>query len=868
MEKRRDFIKKAMLLSGAVAWDNFFPESIARAATITPEPGSTFLDAEHVVILMQENRSFDHCFGTLQGVRGFNDPRYIHLPDGKPVWLQTGFKNQTYSPFRYDIHGTSITWMGGTPHGRHDQVDAYNGGLYDQWIDAKGQGSKKPLTMGYYTRKDIPFNYALADAFTVCDQAFCSAMTSTWPNRLYLWSGTIRGDKKATSKAYIRNDIPWGEADWTTFPEILEQNSVSWKVYQNDLTTGGAYSGPGGGYKGAERDWLANYTCNPLEYQSQFKVRFNHHYRISVHERIEKLNGEIVAMEKELATALPALAEDADAAAKKAHAALIKKRDKQSRALIAKKEVLQSSKKELEEWSEENFKKLDSYSKNLHEKAFTTNSGDPKYNSLTELEYEVDGEKRKLEVPAGDVLYQFRKDVSENKLPAVSWLVSPRLFSNHPSSPWFGNWMVSEIIDILIKDPEVWKKTIFILTYDENDGYFDHQPPFMAPDPKDRSTGFCSKTISTAPEWITQEQELAAGVPSKQGREAAIGLGYRIPMVVASPWTRGGKVCSEVFDHTSVIRFVIDWLNQKNGTKITEGNITDWRKAVCGNLQSAFRRYDPDQDIELKPLEYQQFMIGVHKAKFMPPPPPVDELTEEQIAAVCVDPSTASVLPRQEPGTKPSLAIPYQLTAWLSPFADGKTLDLALSAGNEFFGKQSAGGPFNVYFYNPPAEKARGPRLIACRRYAVAPGDELHDEIPLSLFEGSSYDVRVFGPNGFYREFRGGAEKPGIRLRCDYERDAKDPTQARRGLTLLGGEAAKGEKVKISLVDNAYGAAPVQREVVLESGKVAHTLDLSKSEGWYDITLTIDGVQGFSQRYAGRVETGEDGITDPFMGKA
>ena len=89
MDPRRDFIKKAMLLSGAAGWNGIFPESIARAAAIDPAPGSTYADAEHVVILMQENRSFDHCFGSLKGVRGFNDPRAVDLPDGNPVWLQT-----------------------------------------------------------------------------------------------------------------------------------------------------------------------------------------------------------------------------------------------------------------------------------------------------------------------------------------------------------------------------------------------------------------------------------------------------------------------------------------------------------------------------------------------------------------------------------------------------------------------------------------------------------------------------------------------------------------------------------------------------------------------------------------------------------
>ena len=116
MDSRRDFLKKAALLSGSAAIMSVMPPAIQRALAINPEPGSTFLDAEHIVILMQENRSFDHCFGSLQGVRGFNDPRAIRLPDQKPVWLQTDAVGNTYSPFRLDIKDTKVTWMGSLPH--------------------------------------------------------------------------------------------------------------------------------------------------------------------------------------------------------------------------------------------------------------------------------------------------------------------------------------------------------------------------------------------------------------------------------------------------------------------------------------------------------------------------------------------------------------------------------------------------------------------------------------------------------------------------------------------------------------------------------------------------------------------------------
>src|ERR1700710_3263377 len=102
-DSRRDFLKKAALLAGATGFANIIPASIQKALAINAAEGSTYMDAEHVVILMQENRSFDHCFGTLKGVRGYTDPRAISLPDNNPVWLQTNEKGETYAPFRLDI---------------------------------------------------------------------------------------------------------------------------------------------------------------------------------------------------------------------------------------------------------------------------------------------------------------------------------------------------------------------------------------------------------------------------------------------------------------------------------------------------------------------------------------------------------------------------------------------------------------------------------------------------------------------------------------------------------------------------------------------------------------------------------------------
>src|ERR1700689_5392322 len=153
MQTRRDFLKLTAMLSGAAGISELIP-SIQRAHAIEPSPGSTYLDAEHIVLLMQENRSFDHAFGTLRGVRGFNDPRALVLPSNNKVWLQTDKKGDTYSPFRLDIKDTKITWMGSLPHGRRSQMEARNNGRHDNWLEAKRSDTKGyeniPLTMGFY----------------------------------------------------------------------------------------------------------------------------------------------------------------------------------------------------------------------------------------------------------------------------------------------------------------------------------------------------------------------------------------------------------------------------------------------------------------------------------------------------------------------------------------------------------------------------------------------------------------------------------------------------------------------------------------------------------------------------------------------
>jgi phospholipase C len=823
MDTRRDFLKKAMLLGGAAAF-NGFPESIRKAMTIEPATGSTYLDAEHVVIVMQENRSFDHCFGTLKGVRGFNDPRAVRLPNNNSVFLQTNEKNETYAPWRFDIHDTKITWMGSIPHVRSSQVDAFNKGNYDQWLIAKRPGNPQfkhmPLTMGYYTREDLPFNYALADAFTVCDQNFCSGMTSTWPNRLFLWTGTIRGGQDDSTKAYIRNDVETGEINWTTFPEYLEEAGISWRVYQNDLTLGG-------GFTGEERAWLANFGCNLLEPFDQFNTRFSPRYTQSLKDRISRLTTALTDLRAK-AAALP----PGDGQAEK----LRKEIDK-------KQQVLEDAQRQLEHFTQENFERLPQKQKDLYQKAFTINKGDPDYHQLESMSYSDNGTQRELNVPKGDILHQFRQDVDNGKLPAVSWLVPPENFSDHPTAPWYGAWYVSEILDILTKNPEVWKKTIFILTYDENDGYFDHIPPFVAPDPQDPLTGKCTPGIDTSVEYIRRDRELQEGVASKEARTAPAGLGFRVPMVIASPWSRGGRVCSQVFDHTSVFRFVQSWLNQKHNAGINETNTSLWRRTVSGELTSVFQPYNGEPPAQLPWLKRRPFIEGIYNARFREAPGNFKALSPAEAAAINTNPTTAEHMARQEPGIKPSCALPYQLYADGHLSTDGKTFIVKMEARNEFFGAKAAGSPFNIFQHGK-----------TFRSYAVAAGATLEDSFPVD----GDYHLAIYGPNGFLREYKGKTQQPHLRTAVDYQRS---------GSLVVKLKNTTNKTQRLTITDHAYGNKPIERTI----GAGAETpvnIDTASSHGWYDLGITVKGWEQFEQRFCGRVETGKDSFTDPFMGRA
>ncbi len=835
METRRDFLKKTAMLTGAtMAWGGALPESIQKALAISPEPGSTVFDAEHIVILMQENRSFDHCYGALRGVRGFNDPRAFVLPNGNPVWLQTNAKGETYAPFRLDMHETKATWMGSLPHDWHNQVAARNNGRYDMWLSAKEPEdpaySHMPLTMGHYTREDIPFYYAFADAFTVCDQHFCSSLTGTMPNRNHLWSGTIRAEHSPASPAKVYNEETDNdhEASWTTFPERLEDWGISWKIYQNELAIPT-------GFEGEERPWLSNYDDNPLEYFTQYQVRFSPRHRAYLDKLAQTLPQEIKALQQQAQAATPG-SDDA----------------KTLQAQIADKtEQLTQVSAEQTRWSQTHYDNLTQREKNIHEKAFTCNTNDPHYRSLDSITYDDNGTPRTVQIPKGDVLHQFRQDVQSGNLPTVSWLISPENFSDHPSAAWYGAWYVSEVLDILTKNPEVWKKTVFILNYDENDGYFDHVPPFTAPNSDDPATGRASEGLNTREDYVTLDED-KADRPDYPAQASPIGLGYRVPMVIASPWSRGGFVCSEVFDVTSSLRFMEVWLTHKTGIKVEEPNISPWRRAICGDLTSAFR---PDHG-KADPVPFpprDTFIETIHKAQFKGLPTNYHGLTADEIAQIKKSPASSPLLVKQEPGIRPSCALPYELHADGALNADRSQFEITLEARSERFGAHAAGSPFQIYAYG-------GPDHFQARAYAVAAGSQVAESWPLSDFPTGQYHLRVDGPNGFHREFQGTAADPVLTIHVeDAVTGSKMSTHVTVSLT-----SHETHAKTVELRDNAYGFGSHTQDVPA-GGTIQIMVPTDHSHGWYDFTVRLAGSQTFAYRYAGRVESGQASYSDPAM---
>jgi phospholipase C len=424
--------------------------SVSKSTMSSGSGCSKISDIEHVVILTQENRSFDHYFGSYRGVRGFSDqtaafqqpdPANITIPPvGQllPFHLDTSMANATCT------HDISHDWV--------PQHQSWDNGKMDGFVSSRLaiNSNDAILSMGYYNRVDIPYYYALADAFTICDNYFCSVIGPTDPNRLYTMAASIDPDGKnggpILQTIVTNRSAIYGRLTYTTVPEQLQARGISWKVYSSpdENSLGGILSD------------------NVLSY----------------------------------------------------------------------------------------FKNFQDPSSVLHQNAFGP-------------QFPVD----------------FLSDLASGNLPQVSWLIGSILTSDHPPAPSvFGENILSLIVSALMANPVLWAKTVLLVNYDENGGFFDHVPPVTAPP-------------GTPGEYVTASAVPDPTVVGNPAITGPIGLGFRVPMLIISPFSRGGFVSSDLFDHTSVLRF----LETRFGAEVP--NLSVWRRATVGDLTSAFNFKNPDQSI-------------------------------------------------------------------------------------------------------------------------------------------------------------------------------------------------------------------------------------------------------------------------------
>jgi phospholipase C len=418
-----------------------------RAAAVKPA-GSDLGAIDHVVFLMQENRSFDHYYGTYPGVRGFDDHPKGELGSFSQSWPGNSSIAPAGQllPFHLDVERTLAECTFDLSHAWTAQHQCWNHGKMDAFVSTHTMPQYEGptngvLTMGYYTRQDLPFYYALADAFTLCDGYHCSVLGPTHPNRCFWVSGTNDPEGKAGGPVIVTSSGPsvqWS-LSWPTMPEKLEEAGISWKVYNP----------PG------------------ANYQPSSSVAIDVSNNILLH-----------------------------------------------------------------------FKQYSDPASSLYKKAFLSTFPN-----------------------------DFATDVAKGTLPKVSWIVAPTIPKDHsehpPAPPALGEWFTHQVLNSLVSNPQVWSKTVLFVSYDENDGFFDHVAP---PTPPPGTPG----------EYLTSDP-----LPAESGGiTGPTGLGFRVPLLVLSPFSRGGYICSDTFDHTSQLRF----LETRFGVQVP--NLSEWRRKTTGDLTS------------------------------------------------------------------------------------------------------------------------------------------------------------------------------------------------------------------------------------------------------------------------------------------
>ena len=691
---------RRQFMGGAAALSSLWPVSIRKALAIPADIRTgTVQDVQHVVILMMENRAFDHYFGTLRGVRGFGDRHPVPLQSGKPVWFQSDGAREI-APYHLDTATTSALRMPGTPHAFNNAQAAWNQGKFGFWPKYKTQ-----FSMGHYRRADLPYQFALAEAFTICDAYHCSVTTGTDPNRVAFWSGsnfdpalgakgincTDTDSEPDNLRCWVTGALPEpgytyaGSAlTWPTIPEVLEGAGISWRIYQdpNDNWTGAMHGGLAfAGFRNARPE-------SPL-YE-----------------------------------------------------------------------------KGMRHWS----------------------------------------------------LEQLARDAESGALPQVSWVLPPMLWSEHPgpSSPAQGAEFAARVLQALTGRPKTWSRTVVFQTFDENDGIFDHVPPPAPPSYNADGTLAGGSTLKLDGEYFSDpERKHLHPEDTISGTVRPWGLGPRVPMYVISPWSKGGWVNSQVFDHTSVAQFL------ERRFAITIPGISPWHRAVCGDLLSTFDFVSPDDPVVPQfPDTHGSFALADEAVKR---PKPVAPAIPERLF--------------QEPGSRLSRALPYVL------HIDATVQDGVVALN--FRNQGGQGAVFHVY------DKRHLDRIP--RRYTVEAGHALQDHWRAD--PDGHYDLWVIGPGGFMRGFAGDVSFADLNVTLTYR------PQLRKIVFQLHNSSDAVRR--LSLASQVYGPQTARVIDVAPRTDIPLEWDVAPSGNWYDITLSME--PGFMRRFAGRIETGRDGISDPAM---
>jgi phospholipase C len=385
------------------------------------------------------------------------------------------------------------------------------------------------------------------------------------------------------------------------------------------------------------------------------------------------------------------------------------------------------------------------------------------------------------------VLAQFIADATAGTLPQVSWIVAPDNYSEHPAaSPSYGAHYVRAALEALMGNQELWNSTALFITYDEHDGYFDHVLP-PAPDP------------SVTDEFID-------GLP--------IGFGNRVPMIIASPWTRGGYVDSNTYNHTSMLQFLETW------TGVRAANITDWRRSVSGDLTAAFDFAHPDFSIPDLPDTVPLIMQSDQEMSFPP---------------VTTPPEGDQTFPVQEAGRRPHRPSMHQ------PHADAVVHRRSGQVTATLSVRGKVGVSLAVY---PDAflPFTATPFTVVQGRHETYNWD--------TTTTAGKYAFSVYGPDGFLTSFAGTVVPAGHNAGPV---PAVAATLARHHRPAVSLELANEgqEEVVFTLTPNDFAGRAQTARVRNGHPKIVNWP--TDADGYYDVTVTADTGDGFTRRYAGRI---------------